>query len=341
MENKVKQLSIYIAIVLLLLVLIECFAFWRNGKNGDTKPFFLDVFSMRTFSYETLEGYGFDVIDPLLGWGSSEMSIKGRGYKEEYGMAVLETNCMCEDTLRVLITGGSTTDIVLHPENWPNRLVELFEREHQCVKLVVAATGGYNSGQELLKLIRDGLKVNPGIHISYSGVNDCIYPDYVSKYEGSLFKKLKGVNKATVFLPNTYHYLSQSQILPTKMYLHELPKQDPVYFWFSNMQSMAGIANQNKYSFVGILQPANGIGKLMDEAVQKRNQDYISTYQRHYPRLKEIVHKNSDYLIDFTSIFDTCKGNVYLDDCHVEESYQGIIANHMFQVIQSQRPNLN
>jgi hypothetical protein len=340
MVSKIKQISIYIAIVILLLFLIECFAFWRNGESGDTKPFFLDIYSLQNVSYEKLEGYGFDVIDPLLGWGSSEKTIRGRGYQVQERMAVLETKCKCEDTLTVLITGGSTSDIVLHPENWPNRLVELFEQDHRCARLVVAATGGYNSGQELLKLIRDGLKIRPAIHISYSGVNDCIYSDYVSKYEGALFKKLKGVNTSTALLPNTYYYLNQNQLLPTKMQLYQWPNQNPVDFWLGNMQSMKALAIQNKYNFVGILQPANGIGKQKDEEFQGQNQNYISIYKKYYPQFKVNVGKNLDYLIDFTSIFDTCKGKVYLDDCHVEASYQRLIADHVFRAIQNQKRKL-
>ena len=334
MQRVAKLVSIYAVIVVAILFFLELFSYWRNTVNGCQKPFLYNSQMLKNESYSKLKGFGFDVIDLLLGWGSSPISIKNKGYQVENGIATLQTNCQCQDTLTVLITGGSTTDIVLHPENWPSELIKLFETKRQCAKLYIAATGGYNTGQELIKLIRDGVELKPKLHISYSGVNDCIHSMFISLYEQSFFRKFKDAKSTSGILPNTFFYLNQLLFSENNMYIYDEVPIDPNEFWMDNMKIMHGIAKEYNYKFVGLLQPANGIGKYSDIAIQRKNEMYISNYQNHYPLMKKGVIAHLDYLKDLTAIFDTCKGKVYIDDCHIETPYQKLVAVEVYKVIQ-------
>lgn len=114
-----------------------------------------------------------DEIDPLLGWGWSDSTSLKRGYDTAYNCSVLKsTGKFPVKLIRIFVTGASTSDVLLKQTIGVNELQKLFnEREINAV-FYCGAVCGYNSGQEFLKLIRDGSSVAPDIHTSYSGAND-------------------------------------------------------------------------------------------------------------------------------------------------------------------------
>lgn len=76
-----------------------------------------------------------------------------------------------ESDYRIVLLGGSTTDGWLYEfKSWADFLYEKCIGYH--VTIFNGGISGYTSTQELVKLLRDGITLNPDMIILYDGVND-------------------------------------------------------------------------------------------------------------------------------------------------------------------------
>ncbi len=303
-----------------------------KGKGGHYFSPLLNFRRLTAPEINYLRVFAFDEVDPLLGWSMSENTIVRRGFDASNGMAILKTS-ECDSPLIIFITGGSTSDIALHQGNWPVHLSALLKKEHLCAEIYIGATGGYNSGQELLKLIRDGLPLSPDIHISYSGANEYMEPSYVTRYENDLFSRLVYDKSTTVILPNIVFLARKISGLNVSLELKQSEKIAASAFWHRNMMTMHDIAKGRQSVFAGILQPVLGTGSYTQGEISESSAGFIRGYQIFYPDAREIASKH-DFIYDFTSLFDGMEHqDVYIDDCHINEQYQPVVAQAVFEVI--------
>jgi hypothetical protein len=323
-------------IVVCILILAESGSyFFLKREKKEFSPFVqMDLFSKP--SVQELQTYGFDEIDPLLGWGMSTVHFNKLGFEVFNSMPVLKSrNKTCSKKLKVLITGGSTSDIALHIENWPAQLIPLLEKQGICAELYIGAVGGYSSGQELLKLLCDGQGISPDIHISYSGANETIHPFFVSTHEQNLFERMMKTETSAIF-PNTL-YVTRSIFFPSpKVFLRQPRQINPQ--WATNMETMHAIANEKGYSFIGVLQPVLGIGKVVQPQQEEQWKSMIDSYKKFYPDAILSV-KDKPYLVNMTNLFDSTQGPVYTDDCHLLPGMQPLVANRMLNLIMEQINN--
>jgi hypothetical protein len=180
-----KNIAISLSTLLMTFLLIEVFSMLT--LSDDERMPFLRV-SMERGPVEEGVSLIFDRIDPLLGWSMSEERLRHTGFEVTDGFIVLRSHGESE-TLRILITGGSTSDLAVLDHNWPVILHEKLEERGIRSVIHVGAVGGYNSGQELLRLIRDGIHLRPHIHISYSGANEAD-PHFVTIHKRIWFRSL-------------------------------------------------------------------------------------------------------------------------------------------------------
>jgi len=206
-------------------------------------------------------------IDPLLGYSFSKDAIKNIDCDLSDNMILLKTRPTAKDIKRVkiLITGGSTSDLTYDVENWPVYLLKLLEEKNYAADIYVGAVTGYNSGQELMKLLSDGLLIKPDVHISYSGINDVLSASYVSPYEQNNYNKTVK-NKNPLIMPNTYNAFIPGRSVDLNIV--ERNEADNVAFFLNNICLMNSVAERNHFVFIGILQPYNDfkcvIGTLLD-----------------------------------------------------------------------------
>ncbi len=324
--------------ILGLLLLIETVSYFSLAQDDRIRGFLINFRLIRTQgSYVHLNGFGFDRIDPFLGWSRTDSSILRRGFAIKNNCIFLKSSRRLPDCppLRILITGGSTTDLALNKENWPIHLHEILEQKNISADIYVGSMGGYNSGQELLKLIQDGDSIHPDIHISYSGAND-VSPDYVSYYESDLFENIYNSSNSSILLPNTIYVLKRLLGLSAPLYLKQYPDDGTIRsfgFWRKNMIMMHGIAQANKYTFVGILQPVLGVGKHVQEREYKAYKDNIACYKDYYPPAIAFADSNNEFLANMTEVFDSCTARTYVDDCHLTDPYQTFVANRIFELL--------
>ncbi len=290
----------------------------------------------RDFNYFTkyYRQFSFNEVDPLLGWARSTNSIVADGY-------IVKNNCVflnkSDSGIIIFITGGSTSDVVLNRQNWPTHLQRLLTENNISATLVVGAVGGYNSGQELLKTIRDGANCHPFVHVSYSGANDVEYSGYVSPYEYSAFKEMINGGSVPPYLANTItvarNLLAQA---PGQLYLKENEPEQPLVYFSRNMNMMHALSVGLNYRFIGILQPVINSGIYKQPETEAANDFHAPLYKKYYPGLKAYA-ANTPFMVSFTNLFDTCSGPVFVDDCHVQDEYQNLIAIKVFEELLSRK----
>lgn len=212
----------------------------------------------------------------------------------------------------------------------------------------MGSVGGYNSGQELLKLLAYDNAVSPDIHLSYSGANE-VEPEFVSTMEQKFYTQAATVHSP--FLPNAVQWFrnktglnqaaSNAHIIDyygqAKTFYQaedetayvQLVKQ----FWSNNMQSMNALAQYHHYAFIGILQPVLGGGTYTQTLPQTWAQDMVADYKKYYPALAQVCAEHPDFLVDYKNVFDGTPHEVYLDDCHIKPAYQKVIAQKIYDLL--------
>lgn len=306
----------------LLLLAIEWVCMGNLKSKGIAQSFLLNNKTIEQLT-NYYKGFRFDLIDPLLGWGRTPKDVITSGYTFDNDCVSLKNT---QEEITIIITGGSTSDVILHPKNWPISLQQLLNEKQISAKIVVAAVGGYNSGQELLKMIRDGITCNPTIHISYCGANEVETPAYVSPYTYAAYMNMINGNDIPFFLPNTI--LAIRSWIYSKEAVLQLKEQNefaPSDFYARNMQLMYGISYANNYSFLGVLQPVVNSGNYKQPEAEAIYNFHSKRYKQYYPAMKLFADTTS-YMANFSNIFDTCTGAVFIDDCHLTDGYQKLVA---------------
>ena len=319
--------------VLTLLILIEAWSYFQLKKNGNNMPFFFNYH--HSTEIEDAQEIGFNEIHPLGGWNMSDKSIEGHGYNSKNALIKLTTNSSADTAFRIFITGGSTSDIILDHNNWPIALHNLLTLNKIPHTIYVAAVGGFNSSQEYLRLIEQGIEIKPHLHISYAGANETGDFGFVTEYERDFYVKSISNGIGSFLLPNTLFYL-KSTIFKYKntVQIAELPEYSTSNRFKKNFKLMEGTAQHFGYVFIGVLQPLNGIGNHRASHSKVSNQEYLEDYKKYYPEMQHFISKNPAFLQDFTGLFDSVNSKVYVDDCHLVPEGNKLVASKMYQLIE-------
>lgn len=286
--------------------------------------------------YDYTNCCSYNEIDPLLGWAIHPDTLRRRGFKVVNNCTVISNIDPCaEDTLKVFLTGGSTTDQALDTDNWPKFLAERLKKEHVSFVLYNGAVGGYGTSQELLKLLRDGLILKPDLHISYSGANETQCPYFVSYFEENIFVQTIFSANSNKWMPYTTYYLRELLHLNSDAMVLKQPPQISAHIQYSqNMESMNALANGYKYEFLAVLQPVVGFGNIKYINQRADVTKFVNEYKGFYPfAIKHI--DTVRYGANFTGIFDTIGQTAFGDDCHLNSLYQPLLADNMFLLISS------
>jgi hypothetical protein len=297
----------------------------------------VELFSYLIISNEKPKGLTFTKIDPLLGWATSEEDANELNYKLEKNTIVLsyqENNC--DSFLTIYISGGSTSDLMYDNNNWPLFLFESLKKEGICVKVYVAATSGYSTGQEYLKLIRDYNEILPDIHISYNGANESEYPSYVSLYEIQFYNENIFFN---YLMPNFFKLLLRKNLIKIEgnyLYNKMFEAHD---FWIKNNLLMKNHADLYNYKFYSILQPVRGYsGQKMDKKTDRYKNEYffhnIIQFTNFYPKAINTASEHN-FITDLTKVFENIDEEVFHDDCHLKSYFQEGVAEKILLKINS------
>ena len=315
MKGKLKLIAGNLLVTLILLMVVETVFYLIRPKQSKDVGFLVNI-GQATGRVDD-PGYGNTEVDALLGYNKAAWRLKEQGFKTEHGCIVLADSGDSKGALNILITGGSESDISLHPANWPAVFNQILNDHGIKARIYVAAVGGYNSGQEMLQLFRDGLSAAPFIHISFSGVHDIQSPTYVTGYEQAFYEKEFGKSNTSWLLPNTVLFMRHVLGLNyPDVFLRPNISVSSVKFWERNMSIMHSAAVEYQYNFVGILEPPGAdtgeVNKL-------------------YPEMRQAVVRHPDYLVDMSVISDTGFVAKHADlDTNAE---QQMIATNIYQML--------
>lgn len=233
--------------------------------------------------------------------------------------------------VKIVALGGSTTEeecFLFHC--WSNIMFEKYCREN--ITLFNAGIMSYTSTQELIKLVRDILYLKPDMIIVYDGYNDIQYNN--SKLHFRWFHKLLKYAKDAV-----YEQGGANQRVKEGIFRGNINSDDVIGKWLLNIESMYGIAKVHNIRFHSFMQPMLMSQKIHIKhgmALQKMydaclNREFIRNMQLFRQRGKEIEETHS-YVHDLSDILD--EKDVYMDQCHVWESGNEIIADSIWKIIE-------
>ena len=254
------------------------------------------------------------------------------GYNHPYSIEIL-TGRGNEKKKKIGILGGSTSEILARYEKaWPEILMDIAEEEGISLECYCGAVGGYTVSQELVKLIRDMLYYKPDIIISYSRINeyDATVQEskFIQLYQKQIFEIMSkhAGNKGITYGEGQYNYAEH---------------------WYNQEKIMYAICKEYGIKFYAVMQPCiyekNPYSKNemeMDLHIGNKmgNVDYgqeqvVMSGIREYIREKMM---ESDWIYDFTKIFDGQDKRVYYDNCHVFEHANRIVASKMYEMIKNE-----
>jgi len=323
-------------ITALILLSLEVISYSVLKLNGTETPFLIGL-DLKKSNLEKLSKFNYDEIDPVLGWSIQIKHIEEEGYKSKQDLLLLDNySDHCSNPYIVLITGGSTSDLIYNAENWPIYFEQQIAQKHPCYEIYIAAIGGYDSGQELLQLIKFQYAVIPDLHISYSACNDYINQGLASQYENSLWEEFMA-KKPSIILPSTISWISSLSTKNSRPIKFAPSKRiSPDLFWMKNQNSMKALALQNNATFIGVLQPVvnfSGFELDLAKAEPNLNLKYLDQYNSYYPSLIEFC-KTDASIYDFTNVFEKATEQPFSDDCHLKNSYfQKIISSAIFGIV--------
>lgn len=329
--------------VFIFLIVLESAAYFMNNPK---QPFFYDKALAADNKHikekrEHIFQRDVDFIhDPLLGWGRDTSKI--RGYEMRNNCVYLEyLDGTTDSTLVLFITGGSAADVIFQTYNWPVKLFEKLKRQHINCKIYVGAVSGYNSSQEVLKFMIDGMEVKDiSFHISYFGANENLPQSYITDYEQYTYTEFSKRNKSFL-LPNLTSilwrlYLGDYEI---KIVPPRVLKDNQT---LKNLSIFSAWADRYGYTFIPVLQPSLGAGNLVNgyedfglkDSTEAANLAYA--YQMHKDAYDAFFRANDSIRFkyyDFTNIFQHIQQYPLIDDCHVKEEYQHLISDKIYHII--------
>lgn len=228
-----------------------------------------------------------------------------------------------ENTIKVVTLGGSTTDAMAYPwKSWSELLWEMLVQKSKEKKVIIycAGTCGYTSAQELMKLERDMLSLEPDIVISLSGVNDIHEDDtpWVNGYQKKIFSRMNEVNDDALHKSVNIDYSIgiKNNDLPYKK-------------WIKNMRMMYTVCSEFGVGFYSFLQPMVGEkgyeldGVALEYMLGDMNDIYGKTASFIENVRAEI--KNYNYILDIADIFNGTS-EIYIDGIHTTEQGNKLIA---------------
>lgn len=280
------------------------------------------------FEYNLLKGVY--PLDPTLGYNIL-------GDAEYHGFVSFGDR---ETKYTIVTLGGSTTDAFYAAyatktkiKSWSEILADKLKKEGISAKILCGGVAGYKSSQELLKLIRDVVPLNPDMVVTYNGFNELadIWADhfngefpFLNHFQKDLFSAIVNIKKTGYATKYTFGLDSKCGY-----YMN----------WKNSVIMMHLICEGYGIKYISVLQPnfynqVENLGGKSDKEILMHmglSDKYRNEMKRFFDeRDHDKWHPN--WLKDLRTIFHGID-NVYYDTCHVWEKGNEIIADKMLEFV--------
>lgn len=236
---------------------------------------------------------------------------------------------------RIVTLGGSTTDGQYSVmKSWPKQLYDKYGKPNNyCI--INGGCVGYDSSQELIKLMRDVVNLKPNILIVYNGYNDAFYgAERTNQFENKYIDKIFDAGNKNI----TDWKMGWQNFVRYDVWKGVPDRRDLYTIWIQNLCMMELYCRMNNIRFYAFLQPMlmskNNIEIsdknriLMSKVVYSERQLSAMCKFREYGKL---CSNQYPWFTDLSSALDGKDG--YLDMCHLNEYGNEIIADCVWNVI--------
>ena len=321
----IRKLGIGIGTAMVLLFVLEGAAWLllSLGSGSGPAPGFL---VSRGGEFHRRLARGFDgtsrgplAVDPHLGYAlEPAFQVFGEGEGE--------------GALRIVALGGSTTD-PFNQGHWSGTLSKLLASEGIPARIHNGGVGSYSTNQEVIKLIRDALALNPHVVISVDGVNDLglvksISPStpMVNEPQREIMEYVAGSDSQSVFLPNLARLLGSGEVILQEPHWGRPAEMKAEEVWEKNVRIMNAVCREFGIRYLAVLQPIMGFGSyersaLEEEMWEERSQrlhpdgtPYHEALTRYY-EAAQVRCERLPYCADLTGIY-AGKSDLYGDPRH-------------------------
>jgi len=354
-------------IVIIILAGVEFFCLKYNKKHYNTAlPFLVDWQKLKAPVVDNRVVHQCNILDPHFGytWNGQEHQRLVKLNVHEGKLKPIKFipgftyygNPNDPHAIRIVTLGGSTTQGPFYFNNWSEILFKKLEEKKISSVIFNGGCAGYSSNTELLKLVRDGLSLNPDLVISYSGINDVHFfyslPKHpmISPNQKKLMEFILLGRTDPKFMPNFIYTYRQRKISLEEGQAYRLieginygPEIEttPGIQWTRNVRIMHAVCNEFGVQFFAFLQPTMGVGNYsysIGERAYFDNYNNKSQKGKYDDWLLEFYNeardgcRKSDNCFDLVSIFDGEKG-LYTDTRHVNEKGNTIVAQEILSHI--------
>ena len=252
-----------------------------------------------------------------------------------------------EGVLRIVVLGGSTTD-PYNQGHWSGALSELLVNEGIPARIYNGGVGSYSTNQEVIKLIRDALALNPHVVISVDGVNDLglvksitPFTPMVNHPQQAIMEYVVGSASQSLFLPNLARLLgSGEKILQPPHWGHpnEMKAEE---VWEKHLRIMNAVSAEFGIRYMAVLQPIMGFGsydpspreeEMWEERKRRPRPDetpYHVVLTRYYEAAQVRCHQ-IPYCADLTGIY-AGKTDLYNDPRHPNPEGYRLLGEAIFK----------
>ncbi|MCB0363858.1 MAG: SGNH/GDSL hydrolase family protein [Bdellovibrionaceae bacterium] len=332
---QLKIIITNLVVFLILLAGLEGGAYWVLQKQSSRLAQSGNQIAPQFNFYPTL--------DPLLGWTIGKKQAEALGLVYVEGYIVYGSEHMDNPQApRVAVFGGSTSDTVFSQNTWVKTFHQKLQEAWGPTVVLNGAVGGYNSHQELLKVIRDIEFLQPNLIVTYDGANEmqgAQLPEQplVTTYEYQIFERM--IESSRVGFP---YLISLVRAMKAPQFSRDMEGQatGPANpgtaheLWLKNITLIRATADLFGARFHGFLQPVLGIGdyRLSEREEKIRTTDAIAQRNPSFyaPAIDSV--KARSYLSDLTEALNSMS-DVYIDDCHLNPEGDTLMGEKVSEVI--------
>lgn len=332
MKEYLKVILINILLTLLLLIIFESIIYGYRKFNGKIELGFVKV--GKIFDKNINDDCKRFRTHPILSHihdHNNECIIKGgkaNGQFVEYKYQKSK-----KKQFSIVTLGGSTTDgfyqFYSNGNTYPY-LLNQYCNKYTC-EVINGGTGGYNSSNNLLKLLTEVLQLNKKVKyiVLLSGINDIPFYSsseyklfnkntYLSDTQLWMFENKKWINKSKsylTFFPNiqSLFFDLESDFFFSKkdkglrklntnaeksIFFSETKRIDNSENWNNNITLMREISLAKEINFLVFLQPTMGLNGVQSKITGDKNNDQIM--------LKDLIKEN-DYLQKLNETYSRLK----------------------------------
>ena len=258
-------------------------------------------------------------VDPHLGY-ALEPAFRVFGDEEDEG------------ALRIVALGGSTTD-PYNQGHWSGALSKLLASEGIPARVHNGGVGSYSTNQEVIKLIRDALALNPHVVVSVDAVTEkslakSISPStpMVNEPQREIMEYVAGSASQSVFMPNLARLLGSGEEILQEPHWGHPAEMKAEEVWEKNVRIMNAVCREFGIRYLAVLQPIMGFGsyersareeEMWEERSQRLHPDgtpYHKALIRYY-EAAQVRCERLAYCADLTGIY-AGKSDLYGDPRH-------------------------